>query len=354
MQKLLDTPLKEKNFSSAGALKEERSDLRKLKERYLAWMIASRYADTTVKGAHADLEAFLRFLEFKEIAKISDVTTQVLNDYSLWLRERKEDGKSSSVLHIKHRLIGVRQFFSWLTKEMEILYNPAEDLELPKTPQNLPKTIITQAEAQRLLDAPDLTSPVGYRDKALLELVYATGIRTMELFNLKVEHVDLKVRTLFVKQGKGNKDRIIPLPVTTVSYLKEYMEKIRPRFAQGMRNGDDGTLFINYTGGKLDMSRVSEIFHRNEKLANLDKHITPMTLRHSIASHLLENGMDIRYIQEFLGHEKLSTTQGYAKVTLSGLRKMYNKHHPKEKRQQHPFGCSCTSSPRRGNGIKND
>lgn len=146
---------------------------------------------------------------------------------------------------------------------------------------------------------------------------------------------------LTVWQGKGRKDRVIPVPPISLAYVKEYIEKIRPAFAKRRPGGDDGLLFINYTGAPIASSRFSEMFTRYARAAQIDKQITTMTLRHSIASHLLENGMGSRYIQEFLGHENLSSTQIYAKVTLTGLKKHYNKHHPKEKRRQRKFDAGA-------------
>lgn len=311
------------------------SELRELKERYLSWLIATGYAETTVKNSHADLEWLLRFLELRAVSRVADMTTDVLRDFSLWLREQRHrynEHRSVSLAHILHRLTTVKSFCRWLLKEMVVLQDPGEDLEVPRIAERLPLTILTQEEARRLLDAPDLRSPVGYRDKALLELLYATGIRTAELLRLRVSDLDFKAGSVFVRRGKGNKDRLIVVPVEAMGYAREYVEKVRPRFAKNMKKGDDGTLLLNYTGAKLDINRLAELLRRNTKLAKLDKHVTAMTLRHSIASHLLENGMDLRFIQEFLGHEKMSTTQIYARVTLSGLRKSYNKAHPRERR----------------------
>ena len=298
--------------------------------------MATRYSEATIKGHGADLAWLLRYLEGKGIGRVADITSETLEDYSLWLRKlrnaRHEDRKIS-LAHVLHRLTSTKQFFAWLAKQMIILVDPAENLELPRLPATIPQMILTQKETQRLLDAPDLKSPVGYRDKALLEVIYSTGIRAGELFRLKVQDFDYKNRTLFVHEGKGGKDRILPLPVISAGYLKEYIERVRPGFAKAMKQ-DDGTLFINYTGSPLCLNGLCDIFRRTTKAAAIDKRVTAMVLRHSIASHLLENGMDIRYIQEFMGHEKLSTTQGYAKVSLFGLRKMYNRFHPKEHRNR--------------------
>jgi integrase/recombinase XerD len=320
---------------AAVQLNAPSQELQDLKDRYIAWMIATRYAEETMQHAHSAIEWLFKYLGMRGISRVADVTPGVLDGYSLWLHERPKafhDGKLIGMRTIFYRLIGVKWFFEWLAQNMLILSDPAENLELPQIKQGLPQVILTQEEARRLLDAPDLRSPVGYRDKALLELVYATGIRTAEMFNLTVADFDAKARTIFVREGKGHKDRILPLPSVVAGYLKEYVEKVRPKFVRNAKLPDDA-MFVSWRGKRLRRTDLCFLFRRCGRAAGLEaKRPTPMILRHSIASHLLENGMDIRYIQEFLGHERLSTTQIYAKVTLSGLRKHYNKHHPKEKR----------------------
>jgi integrase/recombinase XerD len=322
---------------AAVQLNAPSQELQELKDRYLAWMIATRYAEDTIQHAHTSAEWLFKYLGMQGVSRVADVTSEVLDGYSLWLRERPNayhNGKLIGTRTIIYRLTGVKQFFKWLTQNMIVLYDPAENLEVPQLSNNsLPQTILTQEEARKLLDAPDLGSPVGYRDKALLEVVYATGIRTREMFRLKVSDFDAKALTLFVREGKGGKDRVLPLPSIVAGYLKEYVEKVRPRFVAIARK-DNGILFLSWRGRELDMGRLCGLFKKNAQAAGITKRTTPMILRHSIASHLLENGMDIRYIQEFLGHERISTTQIYAKVTLSGLRAHYNKHHPKEKRDR--------------------
>ena len=316
-------------------------EFKDLKDRHIEWMRATRYAENSVKGAHSDIEQFFKFLKEDNIVRIADVTTELLNRYSLALHNAaaRKEGNYVNLGNAAHLLAGLKRFFRWAAQSMIILVDPAESLERPKLAQSLPRGILTQKEARRLLDAPDLQSPVGYRDKALLEVIYSTGIRSGELLMLKVGDFDAKQRTLFVRQGKGNKDRVLPLPALSAGYLAEYVMKIRPKFAKRRAGrGDDGTMFVNYTGSYCDNGDLKTIFTRAKVGAALDKTVTPMTLRHSIASHLLENGMDVTYIKEFLGHEKLSTTQLYAKVTLTGLRKHYNRTHPKEKRERRGAG----------------
>lgn len=312
-----------------------KGEVREHKDRYLAWLISTGYAETTIKGAHTDLEWLLRFLEMRAVKRAADITPEVLESYSLWLRERPNchhENQTVSLSHVFHRLTTLKCFCRWLVKGMVILQDPSEDLEMPRLGERLPRVIMTQDEARAVLDAPELRSPVGYRDKALLELLYASGVRTNELVKLRVQDLDFKARSVFVRKGKGNKQRLIVIPAGPMGYAREYVEKVRPRFAKRTRGGDDGTLFLNYTGAHVNINGLCALIRKHAKLAGLDKHVTALTFRHSIASHLLENGMDIRFIQEMLGHEKMSTTQVYTKVTLSGMMKHYNKHHPRERR----------------------
>lgn len=321
------------------------AELRELRERYLSWMLATRYAEATIKGAGDDVAWLYRFLALRGIARIADVTPEILNEYSLWFRDhkpRQNEAKAVGIHQIANRLHGVKVYFRWLAQNMIVLADPAEDLEVPRIVRSLPQTILTQEEARRLLDAPDLRSPVGYRDKAMLELIYATGIRTGELLRLKIADFDVKARTVFVRQGKGGKDRIIPLPSTAAGYLKEYIEKVRPRMKRYGKFKDQGYLFVSYNGTPFIRNRMKDVMKRSAQLAGIDRPVTAMILRHSIATHLLENGMGIRYIQEFLGHEDMRTTTIYSKATLKGMRRYFNKHHPQEKRARQVTGAKRT------------
>ena len=305
-------------------------ELAKLKDRYLVWLIATNYSQNTVNHAHNQLQSLFFFLEARGITRIADVTTEILEIYSIALR-RLKNGLPPRPVYIHHRLNMIKQFFKWLLSQSVILKDPAEDLEMPKLPSQLPHTILTQAEARRLLDAPDLRSPIGYRDKALLELLYASGVRSRELLRLKIEDVDIKNRLVYVWQGKGAKDRVVPIPEIAASFVLEYVTQVRSRFAK-LSKPDDGTLFLNWNGHKLNLNRLCEIMRKNVKLAKIEKRVTAITLRHSLASALLENGMGIRYIQKILGHDKVSSTEIYSKVTLTGLKAHHAKHFMKERR----------------------
>ncbi|MDX6768953.1 MAG: tyrosine-type recombinase/integrase [Elusimicrobiota bacterium] len=312
------------------------AEMREAKDRYMAWMISTGYAEDTLKGAHHDIEWLYRYLDESKVERLADVVPEMLMEYIVWLRETRGFGhpyKKLSSAHMYHRILGVRKFFQWAADHGLVLYDPAQDLEMPRVHSQLPQTIVTQQEARRILDAPDLTSPLGYRDKAVMELLYSGGLRKREMLKLKVADVDFVGHAVTIWQGKGRKDRIVPIPPSSLEYVKEYVQKIRPGFAK-RRKADDGSLFLNWQGSSLTAYRLGELIQTYTKAAGVEKRVGTMTMRHSIASHLLENGMSIRYIQEFLGHEKLSTTQGYAKVTLTGLRRHYAKHHPRERRRR--------------------
>lgn len=304
------------------------------RDRYVESLQAERRARSTIISARGDAACLFKFLGVRKIERLADVTPVLLDEYALWLREvpnGRDPAKRLGIGQIGHRLGGTKAFFAWLSRTMYVLADPAENLDLPKLPSTLPGTILTQAEMRRFLDAPDLRSPIGYRDKALLELLYATGARTMELLRLKVSDLDFAQGTVLIRDGKGGKDRLVPVPALAMGYAREYVEKVRPRFARAMKKGDDGTLFLSYTGYPVTKDRIgSDIFRRTLRAAGLGKRVTPLTIRHTLGSHLLENGMDIRSISEMLGHVRLQTTTIYTKVTLTGLRRHYNKHHPRE------------------------
>lgn len=300
-----------------------------LHDRYLAWRRAQGYAALSIRGAHNALSPFLQHLERGGVSRVADVSPEVLEQYAVVLRLPK-NGLPPAARYVNTLLISIKQFFIWLGREGLILYDPAADLELPRLPQELPHTILTEDEVWRFLNAPDLSSPVGYRDRAMIELFFATGLRASELMRLKISDLDHRHQTVFVRRGKGGKDRVTPAPGVALAFCREYAEKIRPRFAKSLKK-DDGTLFLSWTGYKMNATKLVEVFKRVRASAGLDKHVTAMTLRHTVATLLLESGMPSRYIQVFLSHEKLETTQNYMKVTLGGLTKSYAAAHPMER-----------------------
>ncbi len=241
------------------------------------------------------------------------------------------NGKSLSVLTIVKKLQPLKEFFKWLNKNCIIFYDPTLDMEIPAQKKSLPQTILTQDEIEKILSIPKENNIIGFRDKTILELLYATGIRNFELRKLKINDVDFENKIIFIKEGKGKKDRLIPLIPIAIKYLRKYIFEIRQKFLKEKRQE---VLFLTLNGRGFERQGLCELIQKYGVASNISKPVTAHIIRHSIATHLLENGMSIRYIQEFLGHGSLGTTQRYARVMIKDLRRMYTKHHPKEKRRK--------------------
>lgn len=310
-----------------------KSELEELKDKYLEHLLINNFSECTIKNANYAIIGLSRFLKSKRISRIADVTTEILQEYQVSLKERiqEKNGKPLAKATIIGKLQPIKEYFRWLAKNSIILYDPTTDMEIPIQKKELPKTILTIEEVEKVLSIPKEDNIIGFRDKTIMELLYATGIRNMELRQLTVRNVNLDNKTIFIKEGKGSKDRVIPLIPIAQKYLKTYMETIRPKLQKDKR---EQTLFLNLNGKPFDRQGLCELIQKYAQASNVNKPVTAHIFRHSIATHLLENGMSIRYIQEFLGHASLGTTQRYARVTIKDLRRMYAKHHPKQKRNK--------------------
>jgi len=276
--------------------------------------IEKGYSLKTIREYSYDLKMFERFNGSKPI---ESTTTSDLRRFLLHLKRDKEYAARS--LHRK--ICSLKSFFKFLKKEGFITLNPTDNIESPKIPKSLPKTI-TIEETLKLL-----TTPENPRDKAILYLLYGTGMRVSELSNLNIDQIDLKDRIIHIVGGKGGKDRIIPLPTGIIEILTDYLE-IRQNDTQ------DPAFILNRSGNRLTPRSIQRIVKKYKKAAHLlDKKVTPHTLRHAFATHLLSNAVDIRVIQELLGHASLSTTQLYTHVSLEHLRKSYDLGHPLSNQQ---------------------
>ncbi|WP_189517688.1 tyrosine-type recombinase/integrase [Cerasicoccus arenae] len=222
-------------------------------------------------------------------------------------------------------LVAIKDFFRWLCRENEILHNPASELEMPRGERKLPKTPLTASEAERILNLPDITGPLGLRDRALLELLYSTGIRRMEAVRLALEDVQFERRMLAVRQGKGKKDRMTPIGERALSWLEKYLADSRPQLAHRSR---EQTLFLSAYGDALAPDYLSRLVIDYVKRAEVGKPGGCHLFRHTCATLMLENGADIRFIQQLLGHANLSTTQIYTDVSISQLQRVHAMTHP--------------------------
>ncbi len=268
-----------------------------------------------------DLRLLMKSLQLKADEELLQVSRQQLIAYLVRL---KQEGRASST--VARKLASIKAFYRFLTAERYIRRNPAEVLEAASRGLHLPKVLSVQ-EVERLLDEPNLGTLDGYRDKTMLELLYATGMRVSELVNVPVKNVDMKMQYVIV-MGKGSKERMLPLGRTALHYLEYYLSVVRPQLLHGKPDAA-AELFVTGWGGPMTRERFYEIIVAYGKSAGISKRVTPHMLRHSFATHLLNNGTDLRIVQELLGHADISTTQIYTHLDVERLREVYDKAHPR-------------------------
>jgi len=276
---------------------------------------ASRY---TVRNYTTDLSGFFNFLKGKGISSLKEVDRHVLRDYLSHLMEQGIVKAS-----IARKLSAIRSFYRYLLREKIISTNPVATTSSPKLDKRLP-SFLTPEETVRLLEAPDLSTPQGLRDRALMELLYASGIRVSELVNLDVGQVNLNTNEIRV-WGKGSKERMVLMGQPAAAALTAYLNQGRPKLLGEKRSS---ALFVNRYGGRLIERRVQRILEKYTNIAGISKRVHPHMLRHTFATHLLDGGAGLRVVQELLGHANLSSTQIYTHVTKSQAKKVYLAAHP--------------------------
>ncbi len=276
-------------------------------------------ATNTLESYSRDLKQYYGFLSGDTQIPLESASQSTIVAYLMFLRKQ---GKATAT--IARRLAALKAFYQFLVKENYVANDPTGELSSPKLERKLPK-VLTVDEVERLLSQPDFSHPAGKRDKAMLELLYATGIRVSELVNLDVEDIDLQEG--FIRcVGKGSKERVVPIGEMAVVALRSYLENARLRL---IAEPKERAVFVNHHGRRLTRQGFWKIVKKYAQQAFIRKEITPHTLRHSFATHLLENGADIRAVQEMLGHADISTTQIYTHVTKDRLKDVYARSHPR-------------------------
>lgn len=290
-------------------------------EDYLRYSQIERgLSANTITAYRQDLTSFIAFLQ-KE--NLSSWPTKAI-DIDAFLAEQRDQKKATS--SISRLISSLRKFYQWLVRQNIQKLNPMLEIDSPKKRRPLP-VALTTVEVGALLEQPDIKKKLGLRDRALLETLYATGIRVSELINLKFTdlHEELKLIKVF---GKGSKERLIPISKVALSWIDSYKEKVRdPLILKVGKNTD--FIFLNSRGGPLTRQAVWQIIKHYCKLAGIQKNVTPHTLRHTFATHLLENGADLRVVQEILGHSDISTTQIYTNLSQKHIIQVYEKTHPR-------------------------
>jgi len=300
---------------------------------WLAHLEARGYSPRSIEGYRERVLPFVTWCEERGLMYAPQISLEWLESYQRHLRSyRKADGKTLVLNGQLSRLSAIKNLYRWLLKRHIILYNPADLLELPKGESHLPAQVFSEQEMRQVLGSPDTETPLGLRNRAILELFWSSGIRRMELANLLLRDVDFARGVVNVRQGKGKKDRVVPVGHEALAWVAQYLREVRPRLTQ---RAGSGHLFVTNKGTGLKPGTLTMIGGKTiREQARLDKPGACHIFRHSMATQMLDNGADTRHIQAILGHEKLETTQVYTKVAIASLQRVHEKTHPAEKRRR--------------------
>ncbi len=321
-------PRKKRNVSSPQPARYpiDHNGITPYLNRFIEWTLAMGLMPRTAEIRQRTLTQFVYWCDERGIHTPQDVTRPILERYRRYLYHyRKTNGEPLSFASQQQRLSPIKAFFKWLTKENHILYNPASELELPKVHRKLPKHLLTHEEVERILKQTELHGELGIRDRAIIETLYSTGIRRNELSHLKLYDVDTRNGTVMVREGKGKKDRMVPLGQRACTWVDRYTNDIRPGLVM---EPDEGWLFLHEFGEPLHKNRLTDLVKKYIDAAGIDKPGACHIFRHTMATLMLDNGADIRHIQMILGHSQLSTTEIYTQVSIRKLKEVQARTHP--------------------------
>lgn len=297
-------------------------------ERYRQQLEILNFSERTWITQRSYLRVFQRFLDELQVQDLHLITPSRIQDFQRWLfYQPTTRGIARTVASQNGALSTVRAFFTFLHTDGRLPFNPAKEIHYARQPDPLPRNILTVQEARRIIDAPDVHTLLGYRDRTILEVLYATGIRKQELMNLTVEDVNLEEELLRINAGKGGKDRVVPLSRIACRFLETYRNAIRPEL---LRGAISSRLFISLRARPMGKNTVGAVVEKYARLARVKKPVTCHLWRHTCATHLLKNHANLRHVQEILGHRSLATTERYLQLTITDLKEAHRKHHPRE------------------------
>lgn len=275
------------------------------------------------------LKRFISFLDAYSITDVQDITQDYIMEYQKHCHYRENRYKRQDSISVQnHHLASIKCFFHWLKQEGYISNNSAEEIEYAKEPKRLPQTALTNKEVKQILRQPDTGTLEGYRDRTILEVLYSTGIRKSELINIKTEDIDYEQGYLRINQGKGNKDRVVPLGKIASEHTENYIKGIRPWLNKRKETKE---LFISRKGNKLGKSTLDGIIKKYARLSKLEKPISTHTFRRSCATEMIKNKANLMHVKELLGHNSMETVQAYCNLSIVDLKEAHKKHHPREK-----------------------
>ncbi len=291
-----------------------------LLDQFLQYLLVEKGASkNTVEAYGHDLSRFLAYLQKKGSQRIESVSKNDIKAFLLTLRKGALSART-----VGRNLVVLRSFFKFLLQEGRIEVNPTEEIESPATAKTLPE-VLSLKEVEQLLEQPNPQTPLGLRDRAMLELLYATGMRVSELTRMTTNQLNLEGGYALL-YGKGSKERLVPLGGEAIRWVSQYLKTARKELIKGK---DTPYLFVNRSGGAMSRQRFWKNIKTYGRKAGIRRRITPHLLRHSFASHLLERGADLRSVQMMLGHADISTTQIYTHVTGERLKKVHQRYHPR-------------------------
>jgi integrase/recombinase XerD len=297
---------------------------------YLEWMLVRNFSTSTVELRRYNIAIFIGWCEQRGLTRPVEITKPIIERYQRWMYHYRSlrTGKPLGFRAQGQRLSHVRAFFRWMTRQNLLLHNPASEIELPRREKRLPGNVLTEAEAARVLDQPDTTDPLGVRDRTMLEVLYSTGIRRAELRGLRLADIDPDRGVVFVSLGKGKKDRYVPIGEQALAWLERYTQEVRPQLATQL---GDSTLFLTNLGEFFELNSLSALVAGYIDQAQVGKRGGCHIFRHTMATAMLDNGADVRFIQEILGHVELSTTEIYTHVAIRKLKEVHTATHPTAK-----------------------
>lgn len=294
-------------------------------DMHFEWMLVTGYSAETVRARRIAIRRFIAWCNERGVTDPREITKPIIERYQRHLfYYRKEDGAPMTTGTQHGCLAPLKSFFKWLARENHILYNPASELDLPRQPKTLPRTILSVADVEAILAEAEPDNVQGLRDRALLETLYSTGMRRMELPNLMLYDVDLTRHIVFVREGKGRRDRVIPIGARACAWIDKYLLESRAQLV----TGDCAALFVTDYGEGVLPEYVAAKVKRYMAFAGIDKPGATHLFRHACATHMLENGADIRFIQAMLGYANLQTTEIYTHVSIDKLREIHAATHP--------------------------
>lgn len=303
--------------------------------RFILWRQERNYSEKGIFSHARHIYHFIEWCHIRGLAFPQEITRPIMERYQSALHQQHYKNNQDKPLSVRtqhHRLTAIKTWFTWMSKQSLILANPAVDLEMPKLMTQLPRYILSVNEIEHILRLPDLSTPQGIRDRALLEVLWSTGIRRSELANLDICSVNRERSLLTIRQGKGRRDRVVPIGERALTWLVHYLDEVRP---QKVINPKLKALFLSSDGmGGLVSESIGYLVRMYIRDSGLPTSGSCHLFRHAMATQMLENGADTRWIQAMLGHQRLETTQIYTQVSIRALQAVHAATHPAQRERQ--------------------